>query len=67
MAFRWCGLENPVGVACGGVHFVPPSETDETAAGYVLEVVEVDAEKEEGEDEYEDKVADEEDAEEVHQ
>ena len=50
----------------GGVDFVPPSQTDEAAAGDVFQVVEVDGEEEEGQDEDEDEVGDEEDAEEVH-
>lgn len=53
-------------VASSGVHFVPPAEAHKTTAGNVLEVVEVDAEKEECEDEDEDEIADEEDAEEIH-
>lgn len=32
----------------GGIDFVPPSQADEAAAGYVLEVVEVGGEKEDG-------------------
>jgi hypothetical protein len=40
-----------VGVAGGGVDFIPPAKADETSAGDVLEVVEVCGEEEEGEDE----------------
>lgn len=48
------GFEDPVGVAGGGVDFVPPAEADEASAGDVLEVVEIGGEEEHGEDEYED-------------
>lgn len=47
-------LEDPVRVSGRGVDFVPPAQTDESAAGDVLEVVEVCGEEEEGEDEDED-------------
>jgi hypothetical protein len=40
-----------VRVAGGGVDFVPPAQADEASAGDVLEVVEVCAEEEEGQDE----------------
>ena len=43
-----------MGVAGGGVDFVPPAEADEASAGDVLEVVEIGGEEEHGEDEYED-------------
>lgn len=43
-------------VAGGGVDFVPPAETDETAPGNVLEVVKVRGEEEQGEDEDQDAV-----------
>lgn len=49
-------LKDPLRVAGGGVDFVPPAETDETAAGNVLEVVKVRGEEEQGEDEDQDAV-----------
>ena len=54
-------------VAGGSVDFVPPPQADKTATCNILKVVEVKTQQEEGEDEDEDEVADEEDAEEVHQ
>ena len=47
-------LENPCAIAGGGIDFVPPAEADETAAGDVFQVVEIDGEEEGGEDEDED-------------
>lgn len=47
------------------VDFVPPAESYETAAGDVLEIVEVGGEEEDGDDEAEDEVLYEVDADEV--
>jgi hypothetical protein len=49
-------LKDPVRVAGCGVHFVPPAETDQSASGNVLEIIEVCGEKEKGEDEDEDTI-----------
>ena len=66
MDLRGGTFKNPMRLSSSGVDFVPPSQTDEAAAGDVFQVVEVDGEEEEGQDEDEDEVGDEEDAEEVH-
>ena len=47
---RLAAFKHPLGVARVGVDFVPPAETDEAAAGDVLEVVEVGCEEENGDD-----------------
>lgn len=44
-------LKHPLRVACLRVDFVPPAQSDEAAAGDVLEVVEVGGEEEDGDDE----------------
>lgn len=49
-------LKDPVRVTGCRVHFVPPAETDQSASGNVLEVVEVRGEKEKREDEDEDTI-----------
>ena len=49
-------LKDPMGVAGGGVDFVPPAQADEAAAGDVFEVVEVGGEEEHGYYEDEDTV-----------
>ena len=50
-------LKHPVRVARLRIDFVPPSESDEPAAGDVLEVVEVGCQKEDRDDEDENAVA----------
>lgn len=52
-------------VARRRVHFVPPSESHESSAGDVFEVVEVGCEEEDGDDEDQDEVGGEEKAEQV--
>ena len=54
-------------VARGGIGFIPPSQTHESASSNVFEVVEVRGEKEDCGDEDEDEVVGEEDTEEVGQ
>ncbi|KUI61396.1 hypothetical protein VP1G_11268 [Cytospora mali] len=49
-------LKHPLGVARGRVHLVPPAQPDESAAGDVLQVVEVGGEEEDRDDEDQDAV-----------
>ena len=51
---RLAALEHPARVARRRVHLVPPAETNQAAAGNVLEVVEVGGEQEDGDDEDQD-------------
>ncbi|KAK3208580.1 hypothetical protein GRF29_77g1131578 [Pseudopithomyces chartarum] len=53
-------LKHPAAVARRGVDLVPPAQSDEAAAGDVLEVVEVGGQQEDGDDEDEDEVGGEE-------
>lgn len=48
----WFGaLENPLRRARFRIDFVPPAQTNETAPGYVFQVVEVGSEEEDRDDE----------------
>ena len=49
-------LKHPPPVARLRVDFVPPAQPDESAAGNVLQIVEVDGEQQDGDDEDHDKV-----------
>lgn len=60
-------LEDPLTVTISCVYFIPPAKPNKPASGDVLEVIEVDSKEQDREDEDEDEVADEEQAEEVHE
>lgn len=44
-------FENPMRIARGGVHFVPPSEPNEAPTSNIFEVVEIGGQEKNGEDE----------------
>lgn len=52
-------------VACLWVGFIPPAQTNQSAAGDVFEVVEIGGKEKDGDDEDQNKVGREEDAEEI--
>lgn len=51
-----CTLEDPVGVACLTIYFIPPAKTDQAPSSYILQVIEVGCEEQDSDDEDEDEV-----------